>query len=215
MRRVRIVGRYVAAALAMSAVAAPSGWAALPEFSGPFPKAFTSTGKQAVLETAAKAKVVCAGSTDTGEAMGPKAGTMIVKFTGCKARGAPCMNPGAAPGTIVTHVLISQLGYLNRAKREVGVDLTNGNLLAEFVCGSVRFLIKGSVIGRITPVDQKVKPPKGFLLTFVQSGGKQKFTKFQGGPKDVLESSFGGSFEEAGLSSMDVITFSAETEIHA
>jgi hypothetical protein len=52
-----------------------------------------------------------------------------------------------------------------------------------------------------------VNPPGHFSLRFTQAGGKQKPTKFEAAPTDVLFTSFGGPSQESGLSSPEVVSF--------
>jgi hypothetical protein len=57
-------------------------------------------------------------------------------------------------------------------------------------------------------VNKLVKPPAKFTLKFTQAAGKQKPTHFEGGPIDVLTTSFGGGpFSESGLASTDTLAF--------
>lgn len=85
----------------------------------------------------------------------------------------------------------------------------------EFVCGPLKVVVDGSVIGKATPVNKLIKPPGHFTLKFAQSAGKQKPTHFESGPIDVLSTSFGGPFLESGLASTDTITFLAPMMIAA
>jgi hypothetical protein len=209
MTRIRTVSICLLAAFVSSAVAAASA-SALPEFSGPFPKAFTSTSKTTILETVGKTKVKCAADTSTGEITGPTAGIAMLRLTGCESKTFPCNSPGAAAGEIVTHPLSITVGYINRELKEVGLDLANpaGALLAEFQCVNLVAVMRGSVIGKITPVNKLVKPGAHFSLKFAQKAGAQKIVKFAGGPVDILETSFnGGPFEPSGLGSTDVVSF--------
>lgn len=217
-RRIR-AGLCLVTVFAVCAAVAASASAALPEFTGPFPKTFTSKSKASVLETVGKTKVKCTADTNAGEITGPKSDLVTVRFTGCVALKFQCGTPGAAPGEIVTGVLTSMLGYINIEKKEVGIDLSNpaGALITEFFCGgNLRVVVRGSVIGRVTPVNKIVKPPQHFTLKLGQAKGKQKITKFQGEPVDVLESSVnGGPFEESGLNSTDELTLSEPAVIIA
>jgi hypothetical protein len=216
MRRIRIAGLCLVAALATSVVAVAGASAALPIFNGPFPKPFKSASKATTIETVGKVTITCQAGTNAGEITGPKTDLLKFRFTGCATRQAPCSNANAA-GEVVTNTLSGTLGYLNKAKREVGIDfIFPGAAIAEFHCGNLHVAIVGSIVGRIFPVDKKVSPPSSFILVFVQAGGKQKFTKLEGGSVDVLKSALGGApLEESGLSSIDAITFAAPTRIKA
>jgi hypothetical protein len=219
MTRIRRGAVCLVAATAIGAAAATSASAALPGFTGPFPKAFTSTSKTSTLETIGKAKVTCKADTDAGQITGETTGTVTIKFTGCATKGFLCTSPGAAAaGEIVTHPLTSTLGYINRETKEVGIDYSNpaGALLAEFTCGNIVAAVKGSVIGKITPVNKFVIPPGHFTVRFAQKAGKQNITKLAGRPIDILETALnGGPFEPSGLSSTDLIKFAEPVEIKA
>jgi hypothetical protein len=217
MKRTTIVGLCVVAVFSVSALTAASA-SALPEFSAPFSKPFTSTSGASLLETVAKAKLVCKADTNVGEVTGPVTGMMTITFTGCSLKKVPCNTLGSAPGEIVTALLAFTVGYINKANKLVGMDLmsSTGKPFMEFVCGAgTRGLVVGSVVGRITPINVKVKPGKVFTLHFTQSKGVQKPVKLEGGPVDVLETSFGGPFLESGLMSTDKVKFGEVVELKA
>ena len=211
MRRTTTLGLCWMAALALGATVTASASAALPEFGGPFPVPFTSKSGVTTLETVKKAVIRCAADTGVGEVSGPKTGSVKITFTGCElvTLGLPCNTVGVPPGEIVTASLLMTLGYINEPKKEVGVDLSTatGAPVMEFVCGPLRTLVDGSVIGKITPVNKPVAPPGHFTLKFTQALGKQKPTHFEAGPIDVLSTSFGGPFAESGLGSTDSLSF--------
>ncbi|MFI4984350.1 MAG: hypothetical protein ACHQAV_00010 [Solirubrobacterales bacterium] len=218
MRRIKISGLCLVIIFTMSAVMAASASAVLPEFSSPFAKTFTSTSKASLLETTAKVKLVCTADTNAGEITGSQTGSVTIAFTGCALKKVPCNTPGRPSGTIVTSLLSLSLGYINKAKKEVGIDLASaaGGVFAEFGCGSaLRGVVLGSVIGRITPVNKKVIPAAFFTLRFTQAIGIQKIINLEGGPPDVLETSFGGPSLQSGLSSTDRIFFSEPVLISA
>lgn len=219
MTRIRRATVCLVAMVAVAAAGAPSALAAIPAFTGPFPKPFTSTSKASTLETVGKSKVTCTADTDAGQITGETTGTVTIKFTGCMTKGFACTSPGASSGgEIVTHVLTSTLGYINRVTKEVGIDYANpaGALIAEFQCGNILGSVRGSVIGKITPINKVVKPAGHFTVKFGQKGGKQKVTKLAGRPIDILETSLnGGPFEPSGLASTDLIRFAEPVEIKA
>jgi hypothetical protein len=85
------------------------------------------------------------------------------------------------------------------------VDLApiSGTTFAEFACGGVPVVIRGSVIGIMSPVS---KMTKTFKVTFAESLGHQKYERFENEPPDTLEASVaGGAFGRIGLSSIDVV----------
>jgi hypothetical protein len=207
MRRIRFA-TLLGLALAALATVPGSALGALPEFSGPFPKAFTSTSELTTFETVSANKVVCKADTDTGEITGPNAGIVTIRLTGCESGGLACNSAGAAVGEIVTNVLTATLLYRNRELKTVGLELASpptGAPFAEFTCGggALRVVIRGAALGALTPVNKKVKPPKGHYTL--------KFKKAKG-----LEMSFGGGPPEgATLTSTDKLTFGEVTEVKA
>jgi hypothetical protein len=217
MNRIRIICLALVAVFAMSAIATASASALpLPEFEGPFPNKFTSTSLVSTLETVGKNKVTCTADTNKGELTGPKTDLVTVTFTGCETSGIKCNSAGGAAGEIKTNQLASLLGYINAATKETGVDLSPavaGANVAEFECAGIKIVVRGSVIGVITPLNKKTK---AYTVKFVQKAGKQKVTKLEGGPKDVLETSInGGAFVESGESTTDKLTLEKATTLKA
>jgi hypothetical protein len=217
------------AALAMSVVVAASASAALPEFSGPFPKRFTSKGGAALIETAG-VKLTCTASTDVGEILGTKNGKVMVRLTGCVGKGKvegkevsfPCTSPGAPEGEMVTSELTTTLGFINKAKSppEVGIALAavSPTPFEEFECDGLKIVVEGSVIGKITPVNKQVKSSSHFTLKFVQAKGVQKPRKLEGEAVDVLVGHLAGEPMlklEAGLKASDEIKLTETAEIKA
>jgi hypothetical protein len=218
MKRIGITGLCLTAVLAISGGIAGSASAALPEFSLPFSKTFTSTSKTTTLRAVGGTKVVCAADTNFGEITGPQTGFVTIAFTGCKLKKPSCNTPGFAPGEIVTNALNMKIYYINKAKKEVGIDLVEpaGAPVLLFGCGpTMRGVVIGSVVGRITPINKLVTPSETFTLGFAQALGVQNFTKLEGAPIDVLEASFGGLYEGAGLGSTDQILFGEPVQLTA
>jgi hypothetical protein len=218
MSRMRIVGVCLIAVFVASATTAASASAALPEFSAPFSKTFTSTSKASRLETVTGKKTTCKADTNFGEISAPQSGVMTIVFTGCKLGKVPCNTPGLAPGTIATTTLALRIYYINKAKKQVGVDLVGatGAPFLYYGCGSSVFAkVEGSVIGRITPVNKLVTPSEMFKLTFAQTLGVQNVTKLELSPVDVLETSWGGPPEGTGLASTDLILFGEPVTLSA
>jgi hypothetical protein len=118
-------------------------------------------------------------------------------------------------------VLAMTVGYINKASKIVGIDLTEpfGGPVLLFYCGTpapgIRVMAVGSVIGRITPVNKLVTPSETFKLRFAQLGGIQKVQNLEGEPKDTLEVSFGGPLENAGFGSEDKILFAEPVTLSA
>ncbi len=210
MRRIHVAGLCLTMLVALGAFSAPSSYAALPEFSAPFGKPFTSTSGELRLRGIGGKRVVCTASTDAGEITGPKAGTVTITMTGCTLKKTQCSTPGSAPGEIVSPAFAMTVGYINKTAKTVGIDLTepSGGPFLLFSCLSgTRVLVVGSVIGRIAPVNALVTPSETFKLKFRQLGGIQKIQNLEGEPKDTLEVSFLAPLETAGLRMEDKILF--------
>ncbi len=160
-------------AVAAGAVTASAATAALPEFVGTLPQTFTSTLKPSTLEVVAGGiKVSCTGDSNAGEVTGPKSLTIKIKLVGCTLNAVPCRS-GVTAGEIETSTLTGTLGYIDVAKKQVGLDLSQpaGALFMTFACGEdLTVDVKGSVIGTIKPVDKVHAPPKHFSVKFAQEG---------------------------------------------
>jgi hypothetical protein len=171
------------------------------------------------LETIGGLKVRCKADTNKGEVTGPVTALMTISFTGCTNAGARCQGPNGLPGEIVTQRLSGTLGYVTRAPKVVGLDLSEptGGPLAVFFCGEdLRVEVFGSVIGRITPINKTIAPGSHVKLMFAQKEGHQAIRMLLGAPPDVpMTSVLGGPLEESGISSTDLLTFAAPIKIIA
>jgi hypothetical protein len=213
--------RVMAAGLCVASISAAGGGmtasaSALPEFTAPYPKAFTFTSKGSLLETVGGKKTKCKSDAGGGEITGPQSGFLRVIFSGCIVNKIPCSTPGLTPGTIATSELGFRVGYINKAKKIVGADLMEpaGLPILEYGCGSsVSATVVGSVIGRFTPVNKLVTPSETFKLRFAQSLGVQKYSALEGGPTDILETSWPGPFEVTGLASRELILFTEPVKL--
>ena len=148
---------WAVAAIAVCGASASTAAAALPGFVGPMPQSFGSKLKASTLETVGGLKITCTGGTDSGQLTGPKALTDTIRFTGCILNGLICTN-GRVAGEIETFPLNGTLGYINKAKKQVGLDLAQpaGLAFMSFECAEdLRVVVKGSVIGKITPINRK------------------------------------------------------------
>jgi len=203
---------------ALGAAGSSVASAALPEFIPGAPPGIESILKTTKLETVGKVVVTCKHGSDSGEVIGPKQVTLKIDLTECKIPGALCTTPGAKLGEIVTNLLIGELGYIKKSKKQVGLDLfTPAGPITTFGCGAaLGAVVEGSVIGKIAPVNTLVLPGGHFTLKFSEKLGKQNPPSFEAGPIDVLETSInGGKFEESGLAGTDEVFFAAPQEIKA
>ncbi len=162
-------------------------------------KAFKGKGGDANLEIVGVGGVTCTKSASTGYFTGPKTvGKVTVVFTGCELNGHTCQ--GAAPkasksGEVITNALSGEIGYINKAKVEVGVVLKPETALyfGEFNCGELKFRTGGAVIGKVSsPANEMTKE---VALSFTESSGKQHPEMFEGGTPQVLYSEEGGKGE--------------------
>jgi hypothetical protein len=219
MNRTPVLAASIAAVIAVSAMTATVAAAAPPEFSPPFPNALTSTSKAMTLETVGGLKMKCKADTNRGEVTGPATATMTISFTGCTIPGARCQSPNGLPGEIATQRLLGTLGYVTRAPKVVGLDLSEptGGPLIVFFCGEdLRVEVFGSVIGRLTPLNKTILPSAHIALKFAQKEGHQAIKMLLGGPLDVpMTSVLGGPLQESGIASTDLLTFAAPIKIIA
>ena len=217
------LGLRLAATVAVTAAtsaATATAALALPEWSPPYPKTMSIASGPTTLESVSGEKIECVADTGSGEVTSPMTGSAKIILSGCErvlpTGKIPCQTPGLPPEEIAI-TAATRLGYIvhTPVKTEVGLDLDNGNLLTSFVCGETRVLVKGSVIGKLTPLNKPVKAGKPFTLKFKQAKGHQKPLAFEAEPPDFPEISFGGPFESAGLSSTEKITFAEPVTVIA
>jgi hypothetical protein len=222
MKRIRITGLCLVVAFAISAVGSSVASAA-PVFVS---KAIlgqtvathipiTATLGAAFLEAKSGTKITCTGGTSTGEiTSSTTAAKNVSKFTGCESGGNPCEN--AAAKEIVTKPLAAVLGGITTAlpgERLFDEGTGKGGILAEFKCaGVLNVIVHGSLIGSLSGAagTTATAAATGKLnasgkLTFAESAGIQKYSKFAVGEGEAgteqLESSIGGgAFEKSGQS---------------
>ncbi len=184
MRKIKVLGAAIVAVVALSALAAATSSAALPEFlPGNAGEKFTGKSGAGTLEVPPEGPIVCAKDTVTGENTGAtkKTALAIIDFTGCKVFGiVNAQSLGDPAGTILVHVEL-ELCYINKATKEVGV-LTEVLPVHIEVFGKL-LLIKGDQVAKITPVG---KSTKEFKLTYEQSKGKAKPAGCEGKTEEYL-----------------------------
>jgi hypothetical protein len=170
---------------AMIAMAAASASAALPEFNHAKTEKFQGSFGTTIFEEVSGSIWDYEPATISGgEVTGSKeVGNLVITFTGGSA--GACSNQGEKK-ELVTNKLHGRLGYINKAKTEVGLLLESPSGQAIVQCKNSKFgeeWYAGSVIGRITPVN---KPTSEFTLEFKQTHGIQELRKFEG--EEVLHS---------------------------
>jgi hypothetical protein len=235
-RFMKVMGLCLVAAFVMSAMAAGTASAAKPEFlfQGSKPD-FSSKSGAGKLETSSGETVSCTADTDRGEVEGAsgskKVTDVLISFTGCTSKiltiTYKCQTAGANPEEIKTTDLEGELGYIKKAAPvEVGLLLKpkGTNLFAEFECvhntEKIIIKVKGSIIGKITPINKLVDPGEHATLTYEKGAktGEPEITKFEGGAKDELltETTISKKFLESSIAgSKDEIFFLESIEICA
>jgi hypothetical protein len=161
-----------------------------------------------VREPLGTASVECESEANHGEAKGTKeVANISVIFHGCKLFGsAPCSN-SSEEGAIVVNTLKGALGYINKAKKEVGVLLEPAVKKGEFVkfiCGGFLATVVGvgnetegaayspektggydGIISPITPVN--TMSSKFTQVYTINAGDENIPSKFEGKHIELLE----------------------------
>jgi hypothetical protein len=200
MSRIKLVAACVAAFFVVSVASASATqpvFYGVAEIGGTVgPVKFSGTLGAAFLEgKTSKAKITCTAGTAVGEVTGPTTGKNgVTTFTGCETSGLKCNSTGDPEGTIKTASLEGTLGNVTAtlpgirlyAPGEKGKEPKTG-ALATFKCGGelVNVTVTGSVIGSLSGA-QGTKVEEGKFaasakLTFAETAGAQKYTKFLAG----------------------------------
>jgi len=112
-------------------------------------------------------------------------------LTGMMFSGVPCRSAGAAEGEVVTNPEIETLGWIDKAKDEVGLEeraKKKKGLLASFTCGSNTIELRGAVVGRLTPINTRVLPGEHFVSDFaITETGEQVYESLEGLPAVSIE----------------------------
>jgi hypothetical protein len=185
-------------------------------FPGVIKNKMTTSGGKGILETVGHLEVVCATETSVGEFSGTKeVKNTVVTFKGCEVAGTKCSTTGAGDGELVTKPLEGIIGFENKAAKKTAFDLYPAGktgLFIEFACSSLTVAVQGSVI---VPISSD-KMLTSLKLKYKEIKGKQQVEHFEGGPPDILESSFkGGPFEQAGQTITTTLTTEEKMELNA
>jgi hypothetical protein len=101
-----------------------------------------------------------------------------------------CKSEGQTTGTIKTYFLVAEIGWVSKAKNEVGLDFKpgpeNATLLAKFACAGDEFEVKGSVIGALTPINEMGTESKQVFAGLAGEPFTQEIQNLEGMPKDTL-----------------------------
>lgn len=170
---------------------------------------FKTTGGTGTLQTVVGTTVVCKTEESGGEFTGTKTvGGIVVRFAKCESAGFTCNTAGAKEGEIVTNPLEGRIGFENKAKKKIALDLFpasgDGGLYATFNCGSsLHITVGGSVLVPVT-ADKMLT---SLTLKYTEKKGIQKPVKLEGEPEDVLISEINGKKpEQSGITITSVQT---------
>ncbi len=189
--------------------------------------AFTSTSGEKIL-TLGSTSIKCKKDKNVGKLTSATKDEVTITFEECTALGGlvSCNSAGSGAGTIVTKKLKSLLVWVKHtAPLEVGLALEPeaGFFTAEITCATVKILVRGSLIGVITPINTMSTM---FNLAVKVSGGNQVPSEYEVKEgevwkkvPDTLECSTNGGTTWAACTEEEVtadkITFTESWEIWA
>jgi len=203
-----------------------------------------STSATTFLETENGTKIECSASVTTAKwdedlAGSPPKVTPVkeqesvnTKFTGCTLGAAKknCQNKGGPTGEIKTSELEGPLGYLSKAKKEVGAELkphVKKGTFAEFECEGFGTIKVGEgtgklgdcIIAAVTSKTDEMTTTGTELYTGIKGpeGQEQNPQHFEGKTTHCnLESKLGeGGWERSVQHQEETLTFETEAEIRA
>ena len=162
--RYRTILVALTTALILSATAAATASAALPEFTDATGKTnmkFTLKGGPVTFETPAPRTFICGKASGEGAQTGKKTATATLTFTNCEDEGDSCETSGAKSGEIKAGPLPVELVYTSKEHKEAALifNYHEHEPKATFVIwecdgGLATGLgVKGSLIAPITPVN--------------------------------------------------------------
>jgi hypothetical protein len=206
-------------AFALSAVAATTASAALPEFTGSFPNSFHYTGGAISFTTVGSVTTFrCTRTQGEGSLTSAKGGSIQLRFIGCEDGGTFWTTEGAERGEIKTGTLPIELGYIKREPKQVGLEINHGagTAFANWTVGGPGHKggIRGPVIAQLAAINTKTTT---YTLTLAKKErGVQNPVNFAGQPRLDLEiNMLGGNWEEGALENAGSVVFERETELKA
>jgi hypothetical protein len=210
MRKLAIIGAAIAAVAALSAIATTMASAAAPELettkAKDFPIKFTSFSGLGTLKVVGGSEIICEKDKDSGEFINAKEVTDTIDFEKCKAEGiVGAHSLGDPEGTILT----TSKGSLCLIKeKDVGILLEpTGPVHIEIPTVATLLIVKGSVTGLITPIEQF---SLRFELAFTVTGGKQVPEECEGKKDELLTAKNEGTFEKSTEATTGIIGFLRE-----
>lgn len=180
MKRISIVGLFLAAVFALSAMAASSASAAellarLPGGGSIAGVTFLSSATLPLLITHGGSTIHCKDATNHGLFLSATLGNILIRFLGCTSSGFNCNTSGAGTGEI--HLPLSTLFHLGLAHLTPSIGripaavVLLGNTIV-ITCEVVEILVRGNVIGALQRNGQPVPLNTGiedFNLNFQQT----------------------------------------------
>jgi len=170
---------------------------------GPEPSWTASSVGKMTLETVNKVKLTCAGASESGSTSSYRTIKASLTLTGCEAFGMKYESAGQAEGTIVTNELEGELGIEKAGgtplQDKIGIVLRPIGEEPWFnihcVVGPPNGVITGDAIDPLT-TNKMLTVTKDI---FKSKRGKQLPEQFEGGKREILESSFEAPSEQTGL----------------
>jgi hypothetical protein len=193
MKRFTVLGLCLVAALAFSVLGATSAMAKKTEHGV---EKVTASGGAAHLGT--ESGTIKSSSNEGGGTLEtPTSGSAVTLFKGVEVEGfgLKCNSAGKGPGEVETEPLTEETGWISKANNEAGVDFKpkSGEFLAQFACEGLNVKVKGSVIGHVTPLNVAALSSQLNLIKDNTPGkSRNSPSNFEGGPEDILRSSFSG-----------------------
>jgi opacity protein-like surface antigen len=213
----RLIPRSVCVALlaafVMSAFAAASASAALPEFKGETGKITGTMGKAKF--SALGASWACEKGTNSGEYVNSTTlGNVALTFKNCNKAQMECYTHENGPSSVELALsgLQAKLGYLAKATKVVGLKFEMAkNKCEDEDFGEQKYV--GNLIGSITPINTKTK---SFTVHIVVVAAKQEFVALEGEASNPFKVTSGvTSFGEIAEVAEVHFTTEKETEIAA
>jgi hypothetical protein len=219
------------AVFALSATAAATASAALPEFSGAtFPVNYAMTISHEVRFSSKEefVHITCERGGAEGQITGAKTLTAKFRFNGCKATGVggavTCTTKGAASGEIRSETVQGAPVYTSKASKEVGIDFNiyePKKLLlptfADFSCGESAVQSRN---GMIVPVTSLNKLATSYALNFkVDASGVQTPAQYENEAGEKIRNALGitwpggATFFEGGMTAETTLTTTKSIEV--
>jgi hypothetical protein len=159
------------------------------------------------LESVSGAVIKATSQSATGKVTGEKTNiAQNIDFKGVEFKGFKCTSTkpvGSGEGDVKVNELNGNLGIEKKGETTAKDKAANrfvpktGTTFTEFSCNVIPIIVRGAVLNPITSNAMKGFPTP-VTVKFTGAKGKQKPSKFVGGPEETLESSIeGGPFEKS------------------